>query len=121
MENKELEVLNALGRLVNNVELDTKYWHNKMDDDYKLVKKALQRLEAIDNAKPNEALECIDVLKEDGCITTLYQGKALETIKQAFIKAQAQDQVIKECIKLLSVDGANTKAKVKQMLEELIK
>lgn len=48
--------------------------------------------EEIESANPSEALECVDVLKEDGIITTLYQGKALETIRQALLKAQEQEK-----------------------------
>lgn len=75
-------------------------------EDFDLVLKALQRLEAIDNANPSEALKCVDVLKEDGCITTLYQGKALETIKQALLKAQEQEKSLKalEIIKEKRID-----------------
>ena len=76
--------------------------------DYKLLQEALQRLEAIDNAKPSEALKCIDVLKEDGCITTLYQGKALETIRQTLLKAQEQEKVL-DIIKKKNVDVYNLK------------
>jgi hypothetical protein len=36
--------------------------------------------------KELEALNCVDILKEDGCITTIYQGKVLETIRQALIE-----------------------------------
>ena len=53
-----------------------------------------KRMLAIENANPSETLKCVDVLKEDGCITTLYQGKALETIRQALLKAQEQEKVL---------------------------
>jgi hypothetical protein len=36
--------------------------------------------------KELEALNCVDILKEDGCITTVYQGKVLETIRQALLE-----------------------------------
>jgi len=39
--------------------------------------------------KELEALKCVDILKEDGCITTVYQGKVLETIRQALIELEA--------------------------------
>ena len=47
-----------------------------------------------------EALKCVDVLKEDGCITTMYQGKALETIKQALTTKSKKEQafdIVKDC------------------------
>ena len=34
---------------------------------------------------------------------------------------ETHDQIIKECIKLLSIDGVNTKAKVKDKLKGLLK
>jgi hypothetical protein len=39
--------------------------------------------------KELEALNCVDILKEDGCITTVYQGKVLETIRQALLELEA--------------------------------
>lgn len=54
------------------------------------ILESLQELQVIKEAKPSEALKCVDVLKEDGCITTLYQGKALETIRQYILKVQEQ-------------------------------
>ena len=36
-------------------------------------------------------------------------------------RLEHQDQVIKECIKLLNVDGENAKIKVKELLEDLVK
>ena len=50
-------------------------------------------------SKELEALKCVDVLKEDGCITTMYQGKALETIRQALTTKSKKEQafdIIKE-------------------------
>lgn len=55
------------------------------------LEEILTEYEAIKNSNPSEALECVDILKEDGCITTLAQGKALETIRQALLKAQEQE------------------------------
>lgn len=58
------------------------------------VLNTLQRLESIENTESSEALYCVDFLKEDGCITTLMQGKGLEIIRQALIKAQEQEKVL---------------------------
>lgn len=67
------------------------------------LEKELKRLKSIDNAKPSEALKCVNVLKEDGCITTLIQGKALETIRQVLLK-QAQFDKAHEEFKGLDID-----------------
>ena len=54
--------------------------------------KAYETLKQFIEADIGEALKCVDMLKEDGCITTLYQGKALETIRQYILKAQEQEK-----------------------------
>lgn len=79
------------------IKIDESHWETekeKREIRYCIVKikEREQRLEAIENSKPSEALECVDILKEDGCITTLTQGKALETIRQALLKAQEQEK-----------------------------
>lgn len=64
------------------------------------IKEKLQRLEAIDNAKSSEALECLEGLncglKDDRAIhiTIGYFDKAYNTIKQALLKAQEQEKVL---------------------------
>ncbi len=83
---KELE---ALDRLYCEGDLDQ---HKK---DYEFLKNALAELKAIKEADPSEALKCVDILKEDGCITTLYEGKALETIRQSLLKAQSNELILK--------------------------
>jgi len=77
-----------------------------VDEALEIVEQALQRLEAIENASPSEALKCVDILKEDGCIITLTQGKALETIRQALLKAQEQEN-----------ENAKLKGQVKYLTE----
>ena len=64
-------------------------------ENYENLKQALLELKQIKEAEPSEALKCVSVLKEDDCITTLVQGKALETIRQYILKAQEQEKVIK--------------------------
>lgn len=89
------------------------------------VLNALTELQAIKEAKPSEALEDLEFLgdlsvyHDTGNLFKLHFKEEFDTIKQALQKEQEQDQVINECIKLLSVDGENTKAKVKAMLEGL--
>ena len=86
---------------------------------YETIKQALQRLETIDNAKPSEALECLEYISKEeivvrdrnsiymnpndnnkGAFTHLttvgvnFKG-ALEHIKQALIKSQEQEKALK--------------------------
>ena len=60
------------------------------------LKEALRRLEAIDNSKPSEALKCLEYLDETcGCFALDNEYKAVDTIKQALLKAQEQEKVLK--------------------------
>ena len=78
----------------------------EVDKDFKIIEKALKDYESIDNSNPSEALECVEALKEDGCITTLYQGKALETIRQALLQAEQYKKVLNSLIgKVIWVDN----------------
>ena len=78
---------------------------NKHTQDYKIVEKALQRLEQIDNANPSEALnklldranhdEYLGRIETDKAINFLNENQAFaNTIKQALIKAQEQEKVL---------------------------
>ena len=62
-----------------------------------LVIKALQRLEAIDNAEPSEALECLEALEQDikdrVILAEDRQLKLCAIIKQALLKAQEHNSV----------------------------
>ena len=76
-------------------------WHIEGTDDYELIKEALQRLEAIDNAKPSEALECLEETKKiihnyisNGDWDNKILPK-LDIVKQALIKSQEQEKVLK--------------------------
>lgn len=67
----------------------------------RLKAEALQRLEAIDNVKPNEALECLEVINNYGCgindnmkFSEVFE-KEYSTIKQALLKAQEQEKMLK--------------------------
>ena len=51
---------------------------------------------AIDNTNPNEALECLAKIKDTfGCDMVYYHSNSIDTIKQALIKAQEQEKVLK--------------------------
>ena len=94
---KELENLNTLkDMLIGNGVNDT-------INDYvdKLIEPIKQRLEAIDNAKPSEALKCLESMKDTDIyinrnVEPLFEfyKEELNTIKQALIQAQEQEKVL---------------------------
>ena len=74
---------------------------------FDIIEKGLQRLEAIDNAKPSEALNGLEyickILNEKRIdIKWLFKGD-YDTIKQALLKAQEQEKVL-NIIKEYQVD-----------------
>lgn len=92
---KELEALESMkNRLTDakfTIEGTTLYSKNKdLDDDYKLLCKALQRLADIDNSKPSEALECLESEKK---IMWAYD---YDIIKNALQKAQEMEKELKQ-------------------------
>ena len=91
----------ALKRIGNNLE----HHYPENIRDFNILKQALQRLEAIENANPSEALECLEQLAEmaDKCWVSCDVHKWKNTIKQALIKAQEQEKVLK-IIKEKNVD-----------------
>lgn len=101
---KELEALKRMEYFVNETmgikAFKQSGWHIEGTDDYELVKEGLQRLEAIDNANPSEALEMLYGLKNglvvgDKSILAISMGyfdKAYTTIKQALLKGQEQEK-----------------------------
>ena len=91
---------------------------DKQLNNLKSVKQTLQRLEAIDNAKPSEALGClndfiednknsIEVSKANNYKTDYLEIKKrkLDIIKQALIKAQEQEKVIVELCEYCGMDN----------------
>ncbi len=67
-------------------------------EECNLVIKALQRLEAIDNANPSEALECLGLLGDFEWHKKSFKEEfpdLFATIKQALLKAQEQDIAVK--------------------------
>lgn len=66
---------------------------DEMIDCLETIKKALQRLELIDNADPSEALKKLDIIENvlwDSDFHYQKCSKELDTIEQALLKAQAQ-------------------------------
>jgi len=89
---KELEALHTIA-------FNTQINGLNFGDELRIIEQALQRLEAIDNAKPSEALECWNYIK---AIIPEWARKKdekhpdiLEPIKQVLLKAQEQEKVIK--------------------------
>ena len=85
---------------------DTKYRLKELGYDENvlaecdLVIKSLERLEAIDNANPSEALECLEALEQDikdrVILAEDRQLKLCAVIKQALLKAQAPKKYVDE-------------------------
>lgn len=66
--------------------------------DYEIVKQALSRLEAIDNANPSEALKCLESIKDalwDDDFHYQRHSKLLDTIEQVLLKAQEPKHYLK--------------------------
>ena len=58
------------------------------ENEYDIVKNAIQRLEAIDNSNPSEALECWENMQ--GRIACYISTIEYTTIKQALLKAEKE-------------------------------
>jgi len=104
---KELEALKRIEYFVNE-EMGIKTfnqsgWHIEGTDDYQLVKEGLERLEAIDNANPSKALERTSSEFIDdyptGNVNIGMTWEEHSAIKQALIKAQEQEKVLKVILK----------------------
>lgn len=84
-----------------------------------IVRKALHRLEAIDNAVPSEALKCVEYIKSQSPIYYDANGdkfyvfeKEFDTIKQSLLKAQKEHkalEIIKRNIKVAIEYGEEKK------------
>ena len=131
--------LEALDRIEKNTFPYTSalYEQEDLKEDRNIIRTDLKELESIKTVKHTEALEnlakIIDYYNEtapgvyglgevvvNNEFAIMFE-KELKNIKQALMKAKNQEEVIKECIKLLSIDGVNTKAKVKDKLKGLLK
>lgn len=83
---------------------------------FESLEKDLERLEQIDNAKPSEALECLENLEKEKEFDVVSQNfdyhylmskDQVDIIKQALIKAQEQDKILellKKCYYASSID-----------------
>lgn len=87
------EYLEAFERLN---EDDSDYALKRATKDIEIVKKALQRLEQIDNSNPSEAFQnLIRIDKEYSTITNEDFDICYDTIKKALLKAQEPKQYLK--------------------------
>lgn len=87
---KELEALEEIR--------DFRYGEDKLlvcqTEMYSTIKNALQRLEAIENTEPSEALKCLEKIKDSfGCDMAYYNlNSEYETVEKALIKALDQEK-----------------------------
>ena len=85
---KELEALHTIA-------FNTQINGMNFGDELRTIEKALQRLEAIDNANPSEALEELEQdIKNRVILAEDKQLKLCAVIKQALLKAQEQEKVL---------------------------
>ena len=126
---KELEALLDLFNAANRFNNEP-YKFNTLElfERKQIIEQALKRLEAIDNAEPSEALECLEALEQDikdrVILAEDRQLKLCAVIKQSLLKAQEQEAKFLDNLQrwflLLGESGANTKYKVRDEMEAVI-
>ena len=107
---KGLEALHRIANAKNHFKYDTL---ELVDKDFQIVQQELQRLEAIDNIKPNEVMkklemlsDCAEAMKEAPSSNWIEYAsseteldyklwRAYEDLKQYIIKSQEQEKVLK--------------------------
>lgn len=91
-------------------------------DDLLIIKKALQRLESIDNAKPSEALNSLERIgKEYLTIESKDFDECFNTIKQALINFDLIRDFLKDLSKLTNETNLNKIMKKLQEQEKVLK
>ena len=63
-------------------------------NEMEFLEKSLQRLEAIDNTNPSEALKCLKTIKGEQQRYSLPYDEEIKIIEQALLKAQEQKKVL---------------------------
>ena len=87
----------------------------QINKDVELLKKALERLESIDNANPSEALECLKRIdKEYSTITDEDFIICYTTIKQVLLKAQEQEKEKLLELEQALIQGENNRIKLEK-------
>ncbi len=102
--NKELEALKRIRQETCPATYMADFDKNECCD---VIEQSLQRLEAIDNANPSEALKCLEKIidnLDDYADFEIKQeaNEYIDTIKQALLKAQElekENELLKEIIK----------------------
>lgn len=93
--NKELEYLEEIKSYFPFVDLG-KGKEYVCEKEFNAIKQALQRLEAIENVKPSEALECLEYLYSNSDdYRSNDRAKDYETIKNYILKTQEQKKYLK--------------------------
>lgn len=73
-------------------------------NEYNTIIQALQELQAIKNSNPSEAMKILETLADDGLLNKeigaisynqIWLKRQIEVLKQALLKAQEQEKVIK--------------------------
>ena len=125
MSKEYIEALDNLFGLVSFQKSLTREQFTRAQEYSDIIEQALQRLESIDNAKPSKALEYINTLIKENDndiknqntkvlgigmqakfdIYLNYKSFMLSIIKQALIKAQEQEKVLDDAIKLTCERG----------------
>ena len=82
------EYLEALKKIKQEFGCDPEYYG--LGSYFEIIENGFKRLESIDNAKPNEALEKL----LDGYSKGIAGRSYYDTIKQALLKAQEQEKVL---------------------------
>ena len=125
---KGLEIINLYE---NSNYLNT--FHSNFMKDLQIVKKDLQRLESIDNAKPSEAMECLEEIIHEFNephyeLSGEYSYKnellrrcedEVNTIKQALLKAQEDEELKVDICEMFGLDNLFPYNDTKAILKEL--
>ncbi len=108
--NKEFEALEEIFKIIYNLDCGTTFEQDKkLNECRDVLNQALTELQAIKEAKPSEALEKLEEIKNYFPYVDLGNGqeyvcqKEFNTITKALIKAQEQEKVL-EIIKGKNVD-----------------
>ena len=95
-ESKEMEALNCLNKIQHNFgQLKGK----ELVNCFETICNALTEYEAIKNAKPNKALECLERIGTwelaNSCMETVNESDDYDTIKQALIEVEHNKKLLK--------------------------
>lgn len=92
MTKEYLEALDDLFGLVAFQKSLTKEQYARVQEYSDIIEQALQRLEAIDNSNPSEAMECLDKMYDTHILKNV---DCYHTIKNYIFKSQEQEKVLK--------------------------